>query len=133
MSAPIDRAAPAAPVTVAEVAAVERDIRRVLAVGTWLGIALLATGVALMLANGISPHQAFAPFDIGRVVPDLLAGRAEGFLWAGIVVFIATPVARVLGELILYLRGREWTMTLVALAILGVVALSLLVALLVEA
>lgn len=132
MTAPADLGTPVVPVTPSEVAAIEQDIRRVLAVGTWLGIALLVTGVALMLVNGISPHQAFEPFDLGRVLPDLLAGRPEGFLWAGIVVFIATPIARVLGELVLYVRGREWTMTLVALAILGVVALSLLLALLVE-
>jgi len=123
---------PAAELPAAEVAAVERDIRRVLAFGTWLGIGLLATGVSLMLVNGISPTEAFAPFDLAQVLPDVLAGRPDGFLWAGIVVFIATPVARVVGELVLYVRGREWTMTVVALAILGVVALSLLVALTLE-
>lgn len=116
-----------------ELAALERGVRRVLTVGTWSGIALLGVGVALMLVNGVSPtSETFPLFDAGKIVPDLLAMRPEGFLWAGIVVFIVTPIARVTGELTLYVRGREWALTAIAIAILIIVALSLVLALVVE-
>lgn len=127
-------AGPAAPtIPPSELAALERGVRRVLAVGTWLGIALLAVGVALMLVNGVSPmSETFPPFDPGRLLADVAALRPEGFLWAGVVVFIATPIARVLGELVLYIRGQEREMTLIAIAILVLVALSVVLALVTE-
>ena len=111
------------------VRSLEEIIGRLLFGGTVVGVALLLVGVVLMAAGGIDPTGGRWPqFDPGRLVPDLLGLRAEGFLWAGIVVLIGTPVARVTGELVAFAARRDAPMTLVAGAILGVIALSVVLA-----
>jgi uncharacterized membrane protein len=113
--------------------AVEMAIARLLLAGTLAGMALLAAGIALMAANGIEPDAAaFPPFDPATILADLVALQPEGFLWAGIVVIVATPIARVLGELVAFARRRDRLMTGVAAAILAVVALSVVVAVVAE-
>ena len=112
---------------------VEHVIARLLLGGTVAGIVLLAIGVALMVLNGISPvAETFPAFDPRTLLADLAAFRPEGFLWAGVVIVIATPIARVVGELVTYTVRGDRIMALVALAILVVIALSVAVALLVE-
>jgi uncharacterized membrane protein len=113
--------------------AVEMAIARLLLAGTLAGMALLVAGIALMAANGIEPDAAeFPPFDPATILADLAALQPEGFLWAGIVVIVATPIARVLGELVAFARRRDRLMTGVAAAILAVVALSVIVAVVAE-
>lgn len=108
----------------------EETIARLLMVGTVAGIALLAIGVALMAVNGISPDAGtFPAFEPGTVVADLVALRPEGFLWAGVVILVATPIARVIGELVTYLVRGDRVLALVALGILGVIGLSVVAAL----
>ncbi len=109
---------------------VETVIARLLLVGTVVGIVLLAIGVVLMAANGISPESGtFPAFSPGSLVADLAALRPEGYLWAGIVILIATPIARVIGELAVFAVRGDRAMAGVALAILGVIALSVVAAL----
>jgi uncharacterized membrane protein len=112
---------------------VELAIARLLLLGTLAGMALLAMGVALMAATGIDPNAtAFPPFEPSTIVADLLALRPDGFLWAGIVVIVATPMARVLGELVVFARRRDRLMAGVAAGILVVVGLSVVVAIAAE-
>jgi uncharacterized membrane protein len=112
-----------------DVAATERAIARVLFVGTLVGVGLLAVGVALMLVAGISPtSDAWPPFDAGRLPADVAAARPEGFLWAGIVILIATPIVQVLAELAAFALRRERLMALVAVAILAIIGLSVALA-----
>jgi uncharacterized membrane protein len=114
-------------------AEVEGVIARLLIAGTIVGVGLLAIGVVLMAVHGISPEAAtFPPFDASTVPGDLAALRPEGFLWAGIVILIATPIARVIGELVTFSVRGDRVMAGVALAILGVVALSVVAALVLE-
>jgi uncharacterized membrane protein len=109
---------------------VEHVIARLLLGGAATGIAFLAIGVVLMAVNGISPEsETFPAFDPGTLVADLAAFRPEGFLWVGIVILIVTPIARVIGELITFAVRGDRTLALVALGILGVIALSVVVAL----
>jgi uncharacterized membrane protein len=104
--------------------ALEQAIGRVLVLGALIGVAFLLVGVGLMVAGGISPTSGTATgFDATRLVDDLLAGRPEGFLWAGIAILIATPVVRVIGELAVFARRRDRVMTAVAAAILGIICL----------
>jgi uncharacterized membrane protein len=108
---------------------VELAIGRLLFAGTVFGVALLLVGVVLMALANIDPARSVSPqFDVARIAPDLLAARPEGFLWAGIAVLIATPVARVVGELVAFAVRRDRTMALVALAILGIIGLSVVLA-----
>jgi uncharacterized membrane protein len=112
---------------------IELTIAGILGVTTVVAMALLLTGVALMVASGVSFESATYPvFDPARVLDDILALRPEGFLWAGIVVVVLTPVLRVVGELVGFALRRDRTMALVAAAILVVVAVSVITALVLE-
>ena len=121
-----------APAT-AEVERVEAAIARTLQAGAVIAVVLLVIGVALMLAGGISPDSATFPvFDPAQLVGDVVALRAEGFLWAGIVIVILTPIVRLVGETVGFAIGGERGLAAVALGVLAVVAASVAIALLVE-
>jgi uncharacterized membrane protein len=106
----------------------ERSIARLLTIGTYVSIGLLAIGVVLMLADGIGPLSGGPAFDATRLVPDLVALRPAGFLWLGLIAAVATPAARVLASLIGYARRGEREMAIVASLILVVIALSVALA-----
>jgi uncharacterized membrane protein len=109
---------------------VEHLIARVLLGGAVAGILFLAVGVVLMAVAGISPMaETFPPFVPGALLADIVALRPEGFLWAGIVILVATPIARVIGELVTYAVRGDRVLALVAVGILGVIALSVVAAL----
>jgi uncharacterized membrane protein len=133
-SGPTDRAAgprPGRPASLASAvgsAGLERSIARVLTIGTYVSIALLAVGVLLMLAAGIGPLSGGPDFDAGRLVGDLVALRPAGFIWLGLVAVVATPSARVLASLIGYRRRRETMMATISLLILIVIAASVILA-----
>lgn len=110
----------------------DRQIALVLNVGTTLAVAFLGVGVVLFLGRGGSPLDGAAPLDPSRLLPDVLALRAEGFLWLGILAGIATPSARVLVALLAFARRGERGMAAVSLAILAVIILSVLLAVLSE-
>jgi uncharacterized membrane protein len=103
-------------------ASLERAIARVLTIGTYVSVALIAIGAALLIGAGRSPLDLAPPLDAGRLVGDLLGLRPAGFLWLGILGVIATPATRVLAALIGYQRARERGMVLVAALILVVIA-----------
>ena len=106
----------------------EQSIARVLTIGTYASIGLIAIGVVLMLADGIGPLSNGPAFDGTRLVPDLAALRPAGFLWLGLIAAVATPAARVLASLIGYARRGEREMAIVASLILVVIALSVALA-----
>jgi uncharacterized membrane protein len=107
----------------------ERSVARLLTVGTYASIALLAAGVIAMIAAGRSPLDPPPRFDPAGIIADLGALRPEGFLWLGIVVVIATPTARVVTTLIGYLREGDRVMAVVSVLILAVIGLSVIAAL----
>jgi uncharacterized membrane protein len=103
--------------------AIDLTVARLLTVGTYLSVALLAGGVLLMAALGRSPLDTPAhDFDPGALLGDLLAGRPDGLLWLGLVILLGTPSARVVASIAGYLRSGERAMAGVGLAILAVVA-----------
>jgi uncharacterized membrane protein len=106
----------------------EQSIARLLTIGTYASIALLAIGFALMLTSGIDPLQGGPRFDVTAIPGDLVARRPTGFLWLGLLAVIATPAARVLAALIGFARRGEKRMVVVAALILLVIALSVVVA-----
>ena len=111
----------------------EDTIARLLSIGTYVSVALLAVGFAGMLLGGISPFAPAPALDPGTLVSELLAGRAAGFLWLGLLAVIATPMGRVLLALVGFVRAREWEMVAVSAGILGVITLSVVLARLTEA
>jgi uncharacterized membrane protein len=106
----------------------ERSIARLLTVGTYLSIALLAAGFALMLAQGVSPLETPPAFDLRSIPAHIAALDPLGFLWLGLIVVVATPSARVAAALIGYARAGDRRMALVAVAVLVVIGLSVALA-----
>jgi uncharacterized membrane protein len=103
--------------------ALDRQIARLLTIGTYASVALIGIGVLEMVATGRSPLDAYRPLGLDTLVEDLAAFRPEGFLWLGLLAVIGTPAARVIASLVGYALGGERTMALVAAAVLAVVAL----------
>jgi uncharacterized membrane protein len=101
----------------------ESALGRVLAIGTYASMALVAIGLVLLVAGGGSPLDAGPPLNLATLGADLLAGRAAGFLWLGILGVIGTPALRVTGALVGFWRAGERRMALIALSILVVVGL----------
>jgi uncharacterized membrane protein len=112
---------------------IELTVAGVLTAGTYLSVALFGVGLVAMLVAGVSPLAPAPILDPARLPADLLAGRPDAFLWLGLVASIATPTVRVVAALVGFIRARESTMTAVAAAILGVIALSVVVARLADA
>jgi hypothetical protein len=112
---------------------VEARIARVLSAGAVLAVALLGIGLVLMAAQGADPMAPTFPlFDPAVLIGDLLALRPQGFLWAGILVVIATPIVRLAGEALAFGRRGEGGLALVAVGALVVVGASVVLALAVE-
>jgi uncharacterized membrane protein len=109
---------------------VEALVARVLHLGTLAAMALLLIGVVLMLASGVDPLLAeTVPFDASTLVGDILALRAAGFLWLGIVLVIVLPIGRVALELAGATARRDRPMTLISGGILVVVLIAIGIAL----
>lgn len=108
--------------------ALERRIGRMMVAMTYVAIALLLVGVALMAAAGISPLDASPAFAPGAIVSGVVALDPEAFLWLGLIVSIATPISRVIAAAVGYWRTRDWLMVTVSVAILGVIALAITLA-----
>ena len=106
------------------VAALERSIARLLTVGTYASIASLAVGLGLLLAAGLGPRSGGPAFDPATLVGDLTAVRPAGFLWLGLLLLVGMPAARVAVALVGFARTGERAMSLVGVAILGVIGLS---------
>jgi uncharacterized membrane protein len=101
----------------------ESSIGRLLTIGTYCSVGLIAVGTVLLIGSGRSPLDV-APFlDPGRLAADLLGLQPAGFLWLGILGVVATPAARVAAALVGFSRSGERRMALVAAAILIVIAI----------
>jgi uncharacterized membrane protein len=108
----------------------ERVLGRALTAGTYASMALVAIGVALLVATGRSPLDAgAAPFEPRAIPGELAAGRSEGFLWLGLVLAIATPIGRVAGALVGYAIRGERPFAVVAAVILLVIGLAIVLGL----
>lgn len=90
---------------------IERLLGRVLTVGTWVSTACLAAGLILVL-----------------LVPG--APLAGVLLTAGLLVLMATPVARVAVSVAEFAYGREWWFVLYTLVVLALLLGSITVAIL---
>jgi uncharacterized membrane protein len=112
--------------------ALEPSIARLLTLGTYVAITLLAIGVVLLLASGLGPRSEDGGLDVTRIPADLLALHPAGFIWLGLIAVVATPSARVATALVGYLRRGERDMVVVSLLILVVIAASVAIARVVE-
>ena len=107
----------------------DRTIGQLLIAVTYLAGALLLIGVLLMLAAGISPLSGGPRLDVGSIVADIASLQPAGFLWVGLITVIATPITRVIAAAVGFGLVGEWRMVLIAVAIVGVIGLSIVTAL----
>jgi uncharacterized membrane protein len=108
--------------TIAAGPTIESRVARLLTVGTFLSVALLAVGAVLALASGVTPLQAPPAFDPAAIVGDIVALRPAGFIWLGLLGTLGTPASRVVAALVGYARGGERGMAVVGGLILLVIA-----------
>ena len=105
-------------------------VGQLLRFGTLGVVALVGAGTLLALAAGSRPIVEHGPlFEPARVVGDLFALRPAGLLWAGLVMTVALPAARVSLAFLGFARQRDRAAASVALAVLAVLGVSLAVAL----
>jgi uncharacterized membrane protein len=100
----------------------DRVIGRLLTIGTYASILLLAIGSVLMFASRIDPLAGAPPFEPGLIVDDITHLRPAGFMWLGLLVLLATPILRVIVSFFGYAARGERTMAVVAVLILVVIA-----------
>jgi len=110
-----------------ESADLDRAIGRLLTLGTYAAVLLLGIGTVLLFANRIDPLAGAPPLEPGVIVDDIVHLRPAGFMWLGLLVVLATPVARVVASLVGFVRRGERTMSIVAALILVVIAASIVI------
>lgn len=103
----------------------DRLIGRLLTIGTYAAVMLIAIGTVLMFSSRIDPLAGGPPFEPGLIVDDIANGRPAGFMWLGLLVLLATPIARVIVSFFGYAARGERTMAVVAVLILVVIAASI--------
>ena len=99
----------------------EGRIARLLRLGTYLAIGLIAIGVVLMLVTGRSPLDVAPALDPARLVADLVGLQPAGFLWLGLIVVLLTPATRVVVSAIGYARIGDRSMAVIAGLVLVVI------------
>ena len=107
----------------------ETLVARMLTIGTRVAVVLVLIGVVLMLVNGIDPlTTALKPFALTSILGDLAALRLEGFLWSGLLVVMAMPVARVVVSGFGFLAAGDGRLALVSLLVVLVLTASVIAA-----
>ena len=104
--------------------------------GVSIAAAIVAAGAVWYLTRHgteLPVYGAFHPFDVNRpgvpeVIEGIRAGRARSLIQAGLLVLIATPVARVLFSLAAFAMQRDWMYVAVTAIVLSVLLFSLLAA-----
>jgi uncharacterized membrane protein len=110
-----------------------RTVGRLLQSGVTLAAAVVAAGaIPYLVAHGMDRpdygvfrgEPSVLKSAVG-IVHDALEGDSRGILQLGILILIATPVARVVLLLVDFVRDRDVLYVLVAAAVLGVLVYSL--------
>ena len=99
----------------------EARLGRLLIGVTYVAVALLLVGVALMAANGISPLAGGPALELATMPARLVAGDPAAFLWLGLLAVIATPVTRVVAAAIGFARTGDRLLFLAAIGILATI------------
>ena len=117
---------------------VEQTMGRLLQIGVLLAAAVTAVGGAIYLAKRwdepVPNRHAFAykeappPSEVSTVpgiVGFAFGGRGQGLIQLGVLLLIATPVARVAFSVYVFARQRDRLYIVVTLAVLGLLLFSL--------
>jgi len=121
------------PAIAADDTAVERVVSAVLRGGVIAAAALTAAGGALYLARHGGEPVNYRTFtgepetlrSLGGIIQGAAALRPEWIIAAGLLVLIATPIARVAVLLVMFVRKRDRLYSAVSALVLAVLLLSL--------
>ena len=113
---------------------VELAVSRILRAGLVLAAALVVAGGALYLARHGAEIPHYRVFkgepaeltSVAAIARDALAGSAEGVIQLGLLVLLATPVARVAFSVVAFALQRDRLYVGVTLVVLAVLTYSLL-------
>lgn len=105
--------------------ALDHRIATLLSRATIAAVVCLAIGLTAMLVTGHTPLDAGRPFDLGRLVSDVLALEPEGFLWLGVLITLAAPPARLVVAILGLAAAGRPRRALVSVAALIVLAVGL--------
>jgi uncharacterized membrane protein len=90
-------------------------VQPILLWGMVLSLLLMFTGLLMGLAMGVEDTNVVPLMDIPSGMLDL---DPPAFLTAGLVLLIATPLARVLGALCVFLKEKDHKFVLISLTVL---------------
>jgi uncharacterized membrane protein len=113
---------------------VDRVLGRVLQIGVSLSAAIVLCGGVIYLARriGLTPdYRVFhgEPIDlrtVSGILADARAGSGRGLIQLGLLVLIATPIARVVFSVIGFVRQRDWLYVGITIMVLVLLAGSLM-------
>ncbi|HWO69448.1 MAG TPA: DUF1634 domain-containing protein [Actinomycetota bacterium] len=92
----------------------------VLRIGLAASMALMAIGLALAVGEArLRSH----PVALAEILPFLAQRRPSGFMAAGVVVLVATPVVRVLALAVGSAMRRDWRLAAIAVAVAVILGL----------
>jgi hypothetical protein len=104
-------------------------VARLYDVGARAAFVLLLAGVGLMLVTGVDPRPGpSAPPALSDWLTEVIGLRPEAFIWAGIGLTAIVPAATVLVAALGFARSGNRRPALTALAVLALLALTVLVA-----
>lgn len=98
-------------------------VQPILRWGMVLSLGLMFTGLVLGVVSGT---ETVVVLPLERIPGALLDLEPLAFLSLGIVLLIATPLARVFGALCVFLQERDGKFVLISLAVLAAVAAAVL-------
>jgi uncharacterized membrane protein len=112
---------------------IEQTVGNLLRFGVILAAAVVTAGAAMFLIRhgGDPPHYGIfrgEPSDlrhVGGIVTDAFSGHARGLMQLGLLLLIATPVARVVFSVVGFALERDHAYVLITLIVLGVLVFSL--------
>jgi uncharacterized membrane protein len=88
-----------------------------------ISLVLMVAGLLLAVLTGVGSVEVLS---LGSIPSGLLDLDPRAFLSMGIVLLIATPLARVFGALCVFVQERDAKFVLISLAVLGAVAAAVL-------
>lgn len=108
-------------------------LSRLLRIGLLLSAALVAAGAAVFLVRHGGETAAYGVFrqgprayrEVGGILRETAGFRGRGLIMAGLVLLIATPVARVAFSVLAFLRQHDRVFVAVTLTVLAILLVSI--------
>jgi uncharacterized membrane protein len=112
----------------------EAMMGRLLQAGVVLASIVMLAGTVLYLASrhaSVAGYRVFvsepeALRDPGKLLAQLVRGDAAALIQLGVLLLIATPVARVIFAVVAFLVERDWLYVAISVLVLAVLAFSLI-------